>query len=465
MLQGSAYRNNTFFSAILLSAFLIAAGVYFNWHLQLDDALIYYRYIENALHGNGLVYNPGERYNALTSPLYAYLMLFFATLTQGHIHAVAMLLSGVSHFLLSAFLIVYFLRKISPVALLAIPFLVASRFYFYGVYGMETLLYLALSIAALILFERQRFGALGIVAALLILTRSEMIFLIVAFALEHRLRKMPFPRWQDYIVPALILAIHFGFNAWYYGALLPQSAGAKTTQAMSGLWGDGLVFLNLHYLLGLFFNNDFRLAAIFASTGIIGLYGLRGMGLLRVWFIFLALYTAFYIGFNIPNYHWYYAPYFLTGILGQIGLISLLARHKKTLAILVTAALITANAGALFPAMQQRGPHPHYPAIGQWIRQNVPQKATIGVIEIGHIGWYSKRPIIDAMGLVTPRNAEWMAHREFTRWVEYYRPDYLMLHQPLWPQELALQRFHDDKSYVTVRDFPFPRYQLWRRAK
>ena len=42
---------------------------------QLEDALIYQRYIQNVLDGHGLLYNPGEVYNGLTSPLYTYLLL------------------------------------------------------------------------------------------------------------------------------------------------------------------------------------------------------------------------------------------------------------------------------------------------------------------------------------------------------------------------------------------------------
>ncbi|MEJ2001267.1 MAG: hypothetical protein P8X77_07705, partial [Maritimibacter sp.] len=36
-----------------------------------DDAFIVGRYANNAVHGQGLVYNPGEYVSALTSPLHA----------------------------------------------------------------------------------------------------------------------------------------------------------------------------------------------------------------------------------------------------------------------------------------------------------------------------------------------------------------------------------------------------------
>src|SRR3978361_1210781 len=62
---------------------------------QLDDALIYAKYIRNALLGQGLVFNPGEHVNALTSPLYAYAVLAGAWVAHGHVLVATAGLSGV----------------------------------------------------------------------------------------------------------------------------------------------------------------------------------------------------------------------------------------------------------------------------------------------------------------------------------------------------------------------------------
>src|SRR5579862_4635734 len=40
-----------------------------------DDVLIYARYARNFLAGFGLVYNPGELHNAVTSPLFVWLLI------------------------------------------------------------------------------------------------------------------------------------------------------------------------------------------------------------------------------------------------------------------------------------------------------------------------------------------------------------------------------------------------------
>ncbi len=59
-----------------------------------EDALIYARYISNALAGNGLVYNVGEHVNALTSPLFSYLLLGSSALLHGNVLLADSLLSA-----------------------------------------------------------------------------------------------------------------------------------------------------------------------------------------------------------------------------------------------------------------------------------------------------------------------------------------------------------------------------------
>lgn len=78
----------------------LACGValvlsYLNRQFQLDDALIYQRYLENLLAGNGLVDNLGERFNALTSPLFSYASAALV-LVIGRVDAVVMGISSLA---------------------------------------------------------------------------------------------------------------------------------------------------------------------------------------------------------------------------------------------------------------------------------------------------------------------------------------------------------------------------------
>ena len=44
--------------------------VFFATHYTVDDAFITFRYAENLAHGNGLVYNLGERLLGASTPLF-----------------------------------------------------------------------------------------------------------------------------------------------------------------------------------------------------------------------------------------------------------------------------------------------------------------------------------------------------------------------------------------------------------
>ncbi|TET83600.1 MAG: hypothetical protein E3J37_05110, partial [Anaerolineales bacterium] len=49
----------------------------------IDDAYITFRYAQNLLAGNGLVYNPGEAVLGTTTPIYALLMAGLGLFTGG----------------------------------------------------------------------------------------------------------------------------------------------------------------------------------------------------------------------------------------------------------------------------------------------------------------------------------------------------------------------------------------------
>jgi hypothetical protein len=64
--------------------------------------------------------------------------------------------------------------------------------------------------------------------------------------------------------------------------------------------------------------------------------------------------------------------------------------------------------------------------VGAWLRANTPPGATVGVIEVGTIGYYAQRHIIDFYGLIQPDIARHLGVND-QRWgVEHYRPDYIV---------------------------------------
>jgi hypothetical protein len=95
-----------------------------------------------------------------------------------------------------------------------------------------------------------------------------------------------------------------------------------------------------------------------------------------------------------------------------------------------------------------------YVSAGQWLAQNTPEEASVATIEIGIIGYYSQRPIVDTMGLVSSDMAD---HQ--LGWVETlvyalnaYQPDYaLTLPGTGWGAVVNQWWFQDD--YIEVAHF------------
>lgn len=453
---------------------------YLNRYIQLDDALIYQRYIRNALAGNGLVYNPSELFNGLTSPLYTYLVLLFSFVLKNIQFATIL----VSTFCMSGTIWVFmqiFNRYTHSYTVVLGGILLCYSPYFYLTYGMETSLFIFLVGLCIYLFEVKNIFWLGITCALLLLTRSEGIFLVVAMAIEHFRQKRPFPTIRYFILPALIISIHYIFNKWYYGDFLPHTASAKIYQGQSGLWELWQQqFLNMDNQVKLFFYSNESLAIGFVLLALIGIVSLRFKSINIISIIFMGLYTAFFVILNIPGYTWYYAPYYIFlpfyASIGIVQIISLLLHFKSYQRLFYsTPRFINNSALILSSLLLFQNTYAHvdglsyfiadYRKIGNWLKNNTPDNSKIACVEIGTIGWYSERPIIDILGLISPFNAQFIAERDFDSWLTHYSPDYILIHKPIWIFETGVTKWEQQGKLIEERKFSFKDFRLLKLQK
>jgi len=138
---------------------------------------------------------------------------------------------------------------------------------------------------------------------------------------------------------------------------------------------------------------------------------------------FLAILGAFYILGNIPNYHWYYAPFMFFFTIAAVQ--ALPPTRPVRLALLLMAFLVARDT-ALYLHHQDKDPQP-YDEAGQWLSAHTAPNARIASVETGHIGWFCDRYLIDIVGLTTPRNGTYTTHRDFSSWV-LDRPDFIVVH-------------------------------------
>jgi arabinofuranosyltransferase len=285
---------------------------YLNRHFYFDDVLIYARYVENFLNGHGLVYNIGERFNGLTSPLFTYLSIIWSYFTNNVILSMN-ILSGLSFLFAIYFLQKLLLEYLNSFIVFLLSILIISNKYFYFVFGMETHLFLLLVISTIWFFIKNDNKWLIISGALLILTRSEGVFLILTILIFHFVEKREFPKFHYFLIPIFMLLAHFSFNFFYYGEFLPHTGMAKMYQGMSGLWGieKPLMFWGGKIILDMAYNNNVFFASIIISLAIFGFMLFVKSLFSYISITFLSFLFLFYSLLNVPNYHWYYAPFVL----------------------------------------------------------------------------------------------------------------------------------------------------------
>ena len=277
---------------------------------KVDDAYIYARYIANALSGYGLVFNPGEHVNALSSPLFAYLLLGASYVFHGNVLLATALLSGI--FMLLTCLLGEVLMPFAGLIL-------ASTAYFYGLVGMETSLFMFMLLAVVALVQFEKYDWLPLACVLLVLTRFEGALLVLLVALHlFRLRRIRSALQPIMLMSAVaVCLVYLCLNHIYYGTYLPASAMAKIGQGFSGYWGPWpTAFLGHTEMLVQAFGWTLYLFPVLIALMLSG--GLKVTDTLfsKIVIPFCILLLLFYVGLNASgSYFWYFAPLILFSIL------------------------------------------------------------------------------------------------------------------------------------------------------
>jgi len=261
--------------------------------------------------------------------------------------------------------------------------------------------------------------------------------------------------------------------AW--GDVLPSTFDAKRAQAASGMWplllsSEGLGFAtkllawpyNLRELLGA--NSPLGKAMVVVMLGL-ALVGLGATVLrLAAWQITLTLVTstallwiAYGYVLRIPSYPWYYSQGVYTLIVLTALGIDALARVVRSPTARV--ALVAVLAGALVASSFTRvytGPsaiRSDYETVGRWLDAHAPPRATVAAAEIGKLGWYSERDMVDYLGLLDRAADDHVRARDFGWWASRYQPDYWVTYRQFTDADFLASRCrseHFEKVFATA---------------
>jgi hypothetical protein len=161
------------------------------------------------------------------------------------------------------------------------------------------------------------------------------------------------------------------------------------------------------------------------------------------------LYFLAYTVLGVSRYFWYYAPLVPTFILlSAAGLewLKLVKISKVRNVIFLLLLIFTLS----FQLIGLRNLRPYkdkridtYREVGTWVSKNTPFDSKIGVLEVGIIGYYSDRTMIDFAGLIQPDVAKQMkntsTYQETSIWaIQHYKPNYLILHENFFSNEIPI---------------------------
>jgi len=233
---------------IALVAIAVTCILYGYRNIQEDDSFIFYSYAGNLADGQGYVFNPGERVNATSSPLYTLaLALTFAglrTVIPGVcIPAIAHLIGALALLGLCVALLEAFADHDHFMFACMVPFVLLANPLLGGAVGMETFLTLALAVGGLTLYSKDRRTLAAFVLGLAVLARPDVLLLAGIVAAYDIVRRKRAPGIAASVAFLLPIVAWLTFSWMYFGALVPSTVAAKLAQTGAGLWGEGPSFL------------------------------------------------------------------------------------------------------------------------------------------------------------------------------------------------------------------------------
>jgi len=510
--------------AILAAAALLGLARGYVGHIALDDAYITYRYAQNLAETGALVYNPAQPENAFatTAPVYAVLLAGLQRLGADIPWIAA--IGGALGILLAAWALGDALRRAGQASGLPWPqatglvagTLLAFNPLLWLVLGMEGLAALGLTLLGFWFANRRQDAAAALLLALAVLLRFDAAAAAAAWGLLLLARR-GWQAWRPLALAGGIVVALYGLMHFLLDVPLPSTLASKQAQVTLGITG---FFPNASYLEGAawiaagYWRHAPDAVALLVGLALIGLArwligwprdaaarraagAARSLGLqhyVALLLLWASLHLALYVALGVTPYLWYYLPFAaLLSALAAMGLTALVQRlpgrpRLSWLRPLVFGLLLALLAGGLARvhlAMQQQvrvyadlpvaDPRSavlpgvqmlSYRQAGEWLAANTPASATVGVADVGLIGYYSQRPMIDFWGLLDREVAGALARRDLV-WALYrHQPDYLALYgeAPLFGYDIFKDRWFQ-AAYEPVQRVPAGKVTIYRRTQ
>jgi hypothetical protein len=449
---------------LLIAALAIAARL-LPGPRTIDDAYITFRYSQNLLSGDGLIYNPGERVLGTTTPVYALLMAGVALLqggSQADFPLLALLLNAVADASTCLLLPAIGARLGSRYAGRAASavWAIAPWSVTFAIGGLETSLLVALATATFYLHLSGRPASAALVGGFSLLTRPDALLFLGPMALA-RLWQIRSGRAYGRRELRELLAFGAPLVVWviaslsFYQSPIPQSLFAKAV-AYRLTPEAGLIRLLQHYSTP--FLGHLLLGTWWIAIGLVLFPALFLLGASitfradrSTWpvLIYPGVYFIAYAVANPLLFRWYLTPplpvYFLGIFLGVARLSKDIEKRTPALIFAGIALLSTANGWTVSPDHGPDRPAPKmafielellYEQAGRALRPRIGEDEVLAAGDIGALGYYSEAKIFDLLGLVSPSATKYYPAPESIYAINFavppelvreLRPDYMIV--------------------------------------
>lgn len=441
-----------------------------NFSLSLvDDAYIFLRVVENILSGEGWTYNPQwpDDVNPLTSPLFPLIVLLFRKSGLG---GEASLISVylLALFVLSLIQYVGFRHLGKHYAILISILTVASGVLIKS-FGMETSLFLVCIAGTALAYQKGAYKSMGLLAGCTALTRPEGIALLFIVVFLSWLRGQRVPVTSAAIGLSVLLPWVL-FSAIKFGSVLPHTVGIKAAQAELGWWAA-----QGSWLLGFLRQPVHEFFSYTLSA--LGLWSMfkqcqRGEFYAMVIVLFGVVQVSAYSILKAPvGYFWYYAPGNLALdtliVLGVVFLCKeLVVKHiwKENLKfssyigsfllapiilLLVELSLTTTP----FKKIKEYRLAHDYRNVALQIAEHTPPSAVVAATEIGYIGYYSGRTILDMHGLLSSNALPFIKRGEIDWWFVNNEPEIIIAHRSPWYGEPGTKEWPESSNDIFKKNY------------
>ena len=440
----------------------------------LDDCYITYRYAYNLFHHNQFVFNLGEKILGTTTPLYT-LILTVLQIFSDEIPRVSHFISFISASL-AGFFLFCILKKdnffVGVFCAVCFPFILQDI-------GFETNFLIFLFTLSLFLFTRDRYLMCSVILGLCFLTRQDSATFIAAMLLIYWLKNRKLP-YKGFLVFSITIAPWLLFSHFYFGSLFPTSLYVKGGYTSfihyftNGVWQLAQYCDRYNFYLVSFLSQeitDLLVPADLYSNDILYislviffmpllfvqlLYYCKNVGRYHysgaLFYLYpLLMITALSFIAPPPEHTWHLTSAIIFALVGQLNFVTsplLLLKNKcyssslgrrlgATCSILVLCLYLLyftvinikdfySLTGEADESFWFGARYYNYTEIANFLHETLSGGETVFVNEVGIIGYYSKKTMMDGAGLVSPDCNGYYKKGCWLMCIEEQFPDYII---------------------------------------